>query len=86
MLMIEGVEMCQAVPARVVRVETGVAWIDQGGQEIPVSLLGIGEVNVGEYVYHHAGLALERLEPDMAMAILSVLDDLESILKGADES
>ncbi len=78
--------MCQAVPARVVRVESNVAWIEQDGQETPVSLLGLGEVNVGDYVYHHAGLALERLEPDLAQEILSVLDELDSILQWEDES
>ncbi len=77
--------MCQAVPARVLRVESDVAWVDQNGREVPVSLLGVGEVNVGEYVYHHAGLALERLEPDMALEILSVLDELDSILTLPDE-
>ena len=78
--------MCQAVPARVVRVEQDVAWIDQNGREVPVSLLGVGEVKVGEYVYHHAGLALERLDPEIALEILSVLDELDSILKWTDES
>ncbi len=77
--------MCQAIPAQVIRVESDVAWIDQNGREVPISLLGVGEVNVGEYVYHHAGLALERLKPDMALEILSVLDELDSILTSPDE-
>jgi hydrogenase expression/formation protein HypC len=77
--------MCQAVPARVLRVEPGVAWIDQFGEEIPVSLLGVGEVDVGDYLYHHAGLALERLDPAMAMEIMSVLDELDAILRMANE-
>ncbi len=86
MLTIEGVQMCQAIPARVVRVESGVAWIDQEGQEVPISLIGLGEVNVGDYVYHHAGLGLERLEPEMAKEILSVLEELNSILNWTDET
>ncbi len=77
--------MCQAVPARVVRIEPDVAWIDQAGEEIPVSLLGVGEVAVGDYVYHHAGLALERLDPATAEEILSVLDELDAILRSADQ-
>jgi hydrogenase expression/formation protein HypC len=77
--------MCRAVPAQVVRVESDIAWVEQNGQEIPVSLLGVGSVNVGEYVYHHAGLALERLDAETAALILSVLDELDVILKMADE-
>ncbi len=86
MLTIEGVQMCQAIPARVVRVESEVAWIDQEGQEVPISLIGLGEVDVGDYVYHHAGLGLERLEPEMAKEILSVLEELNSILNWTDET
>jgi hydrogenase expression/formation protein HypC len=86
MLTIEGVQMCQAIPARVVRVESDVAWIDQEGQEVPISLIGLGEVDVGDYVYHHAGLGLERLEPEMAKEILSVLEELNSILNWTDET
>ncbi len=77
--------MCQAVPMRVVRVEPDVAWVDQGGEEVQVSLLGVGEVEVGDYVYHHAGLALERLDPETAEEILSVLDELDAILRMADK-
>lgn len=77
--------MCQAVPARVVRVEPDVAWIDQSGEEVPVSLLGVGEVAVGDYVYHHAGLALQRLDPATAEEILSALDELDLIMRMADE-
>ncbi len=86
MLTIEGMQMCQAIPARVVRVATDVAWIEQNGQEVPVSLIGIGAVNVGDYIYHHAGLGLERLEPEMAQEILSVLEELDSILNWTDET
>lgn len=71
--------MCQARPSRVVRVESDVAWIDQHGQQVPVSLLGVGNVNVGEYVYHHAGLALKRIDADVAKEILSLLDEMGSM-------
>jgi len=85
MLSIERAGMCQAIPAQVVRLDGEIAWIEQNGRDVPISLIGLGEVNVGDYVYHHAGLGLERLEPDLAKEILSVLEEMDSILSGTDE-
>lgn len=71
--------MCQARPSRVIRIESDVAWVEQDRQELPVSLIGIGTVSVGDYIYHHAGLALERIDADVAKEILSMLDELASM-------
>ncbi|HUY98960.1 MAG TPA: HypC/HybG/HupF family hydrogenase formation chaperone [Thermomicrobiaceae bacterium] len=71
--------MCRAVPARVLRIEQNIAWIEAEGRESPVSLLGIDGVSMGDYVFHHAGLALARVEPEEAAAILAAYDELESL-------
>lgn len=71
--------MCRAVPARVLRIDQDVAWIEDEGRESPVSLLGVEDVSTGDYVFHHAGLALARVEPDEAAAILAAYDELESL-------
>ena len=71
--------MCRAVPARVLRVDQDVAWVEDGDRESPVSLLGVEAVSAGDYVFHHAGLALARVEPEEAAAILAAYAELESL-------
>ena len=45
----------------------------------PVSLLAVDGVGVGDYVFHHAGLALARVEPDEAREILEALGELDAL-------
>ncbi len=71
--------MCRAVPAHVRRVERDVAWIEDEGRVSPVSLLGVEGVSPGDYVFHHAGLALARVEPEEARAILAAWDELADL-------
>lgn len=76
--------MCRAIPARVLRVEGNVAWIDSDGEQ-PVSLLGVEDVASGDYVFHHAGLALARLAPDEADEILAAYAELEMLAFAKEE-
>jgi hydrogenase maturation factor len=72
--------MCRALPARVVRVEGEIAWVtpatDHTATPTPVLLAGIDDVAVGDCIFHHAGLALSRLEPEEVDLILEVWDEL----------
>jgi hydrogenase expression/formation protein HypC len=74
--------MCQTIPVRVSRIEGDVAWVlPDGGHEFglleqPVSLLGVEGVAAGDYILHHAGLALTRIEPEEAETILALLEEL----------
>ena len=74
--------MCRGVPARVVRVEATTAWVEEevGAGALPVSLLAIGPVEPGDYVYHHAGLALETLSAAEAAEVLDALALLERLM------
>ncbi|HET9014609.1 MAG TPA: HypC/HybG/HupF family hydrogenase formation chaperone [Thermomicrobiaceae bacterium] len=71
--------MCRAVPARVLRVDGDVAWIEDEGRESPVSLLGVEGIVPGDYVFHHAGLALARVDPEEAAAILAAYAELAEL-------
>ena len=73
--------MCRAVPALVTRIEGDVAWVDERGREQAVSLLGLTGVKLGDYVYCHAGLALERLSAAEAREILDVLLELDRLMQ-----
>lgn len=74
--------MCQALPARVVRIQDDRAWVEDS--EASVSLLGVDDVAVGDYILHHAGLALGRVEPEEAEAIVEAFRELEALYEEED--
>ena len=69
--------MCLSVPARVTGVAREVGWIADGAGERPISLVAVPDVAVGDYIVHHAGLALERVDPAEAAAMLALLAEIE---------
>lgn len=71
--------MCRATPARVTGIDGDLAWIDIGGEEQQVSLLAVEGVRVGDYVYHHAGLALARIDPEDAEDIFAAIAELDAL-------
>ncbi|MBI3967735.1 MAG: HypC/HybG/HupF family hydrogenase formation chaperone [Chloroflexi bacterium] len=71
--------MCLAAPVLVTRIENDTAWVRQGGAEQAISIVGVDGITVGDYVLHHAGLALARLEPEEAAAILAALELMDSL-------
>lgn len=71
--------MCLAIPLRVLRVEDAVAWVEERGTERAISLLGVDGVQPGDYIYAHAGLALERLDPVFAQDVLAALTELAAL-------
>jgi hydrogenase expression/formation protein HypC len=73
--------MCLTVPARVARVEGSIAWIADEAGERAISLVALDDIQPGDYVLYHAGIALSRVELDEAREILALLDELA----GADE-
>jgi hydrogenase assembly chaperone HypC/HupF len=72
--------MCRAVPAHVIRVNSDVAWVVDDATEIPVSIIGLLDIQPGDYVYHHAGLALRRVDAEEAEAILAAYAELDALL------
>jgi hydrogenase assembly chaperone HypC/HupF len=70
--------MCRAVPSQLVRIDGPVGWIVEDEQERPVVLLGIDHPAVGDWVFHHAGLALERVDAAEAREIRAALAVLAS--------
>jgi len=68
--------MCLTVPARVLRVEGNLAWIDHEGTARPVRLATLDRIQPGDYVLHQAGLAIERVDAAEASAILAILAEL----------
>ncbi|HUZ78353.1 MAG TPA: HypC/HybG/HupF family hydrogenase formation chaperone [Chloroflexota bacterium] len=69
--------MCQTIPARVVRIDGDQAWVE--GSLASVSLLGVDAIAIGDYILHQAGLALGRVEPEEAEAILAAFRELDAL-------
>lgn len=79
--------MCRAIPSRVTRVEGDVAWIiDEDGAEQQVSLISVPDVAAGDYVYHHAGLALQRLDAAEAEEVIAAYAELDALADDEDDS
>lgn len=72
--------MCLAVPCRVLSVEEylgeRVGLVDAGGTTIEVALTFVPDVQPGDYVIAHAGVAIQRLDEAAAAETLRLYDEL----------
>ena len=68
--------MCLAIPMRIIEIEgfTGVADVDGVSRKVRLDLLP--EVNLGDYILVHAGLAIALLDAGEAEETLSLLRKL----------
>lgn len=70
------IEMCLAIPAKVVTIEQDKANVDFGGgvvREINVTLVTVG---VGDYVLVHAGYAIQVLDKEEALETLRLWNEI----------
>jgi hydrogenase expression/formation protein HypC len=72
----QGFYMCLAIPMRIVEIEgvTGVADVDGVSRKVRLDLLP--EVELGDYILVHAGLAIARVDAGEAEETLSLLRKL----------
>jgi hydrogenase expression/formation protein HypC len=76
--------MCLAIPARIERMENGVATcrVGEGETFVQASLLLLPEpVEVGDYLIIHAGFAIRKLDLQEAQESLAILRDLVTSLE-----
>jgi hydrogenase expression/formation protein HypC len=70
------IEMCLAIPARVVTIDQDKAKVDFGGgvvREVNVTLVTVG---VGDYVLVHAGYAIQVLDKEEALETLRLWNEI----------
>ncbi|MCI1823596.1 MAG: HypC/HybG/HupF family hydrogenase formation chaperone [Megasphaera sp.] len=53
--------MCVGLPARVIRIKDGIALVDASGAKREVSAELLDELDPGDYVMVHAGLAIAKI-------------------------
>lgn len=71
--------MCLAVPAKIQKIENGMATcqVGEGTTTVEASLLIMDEdVGIDDYVIIHAGFAIRKLDPQEAAETLKILRDL----------
>lgn len=70
--------MCLAIPGKVAAWQErtfpfAAAWIQFGGVRREVNMVCVPDAEVGDYVLVHAGVAIARVDPDEARAMLESL-------------
>ena len=68
--------MCLAVPMRVVEIDGPVARVEESGVRREARVDLIDGVKVGDYVIVHAGVAIDRLEPEEALETLRLFEEM----------
>ena len=68
--------MCVGLPAKVVNVKNGTAIVDASGARREVSAELLDELDPGDYVMVHAGIAIAKITNDDTTEAESVLGEL----------
>ena len=68
--------MCVGLPARVVNVRDGMALVDASGAKREVSAELIDQLDPGDYVMVHAGVAIAKITADDDEETDALMEDL----------
>ena len=72
------INMCIAIPGKVLELSGSSARVDFNGNIVNVNT-GLVEPQVGQYVLVHAGCAIEVMEQDKANEIIELFAELEEL-------
>lgn len=68
--------MCVGLSAKVVRVEDGTALIDASGAQREISAGVLDDLEPGDFVMVHAGVAIAKITEDDAAEADEIMEDL----------
>ena len=68
--------MCVGLSAKVVRISDGTAMVDAGGAKREVSAQLLEDLEPGDYLMVHAGVAIAKITDEDENEIDQLLDDL----------
>ncbi|MBE9565356.1 MAG: HypC/HybG/HupF family hydrogenase formation chaperone [Proteobacteria bacterium] len=68
--------MCLAVPMKVIEIEGPMAQVEESGVRRSARVDLVEGIKVGDYVIVHAGIAIDRLEPEEAAETLKLFAEL----------
>lgn len=69
--------MCVAVPMKVIEVTEFACVAEIDGVRKSASLLALENVKIGDYILVHAGLAIEKLDTDIAEETLRIMREID---------
>ena len=69
--------MCVGLPAKVVRIQDGMALVDASGARREVSAELLSDIDPGDYVMVHAGLAIAKITAEDAEETEALPRDVE---------
>jgi len=73
--------MCLGIPAKVIRIDKGMAEVDVGGVKRKISIQILKDVRIGEYVLLHAGFAIQRIDEKEARETLKLLEEINEVCR-----
>ncbi|HBT79998.1 MAG TPA: HypC/HybG/HupF family hydrogenase formation chaperone [Selenomonas sp.] len=68
--------MCVGLPAKVVRIKDGMALVDASGARREVSAELLADIDPGDYVMVHAGIAIAKITSDDAAEADAVMQNI----------
>jgi hydrogenase expression/formation protein HypC len=68
--------MCLAVPMKVIEIDGPMAQVEEAGVRRSARVDLVEGIKVGDYVIVHAGIAIERMEPEEAAETLKLFAEL----------
>lgn len=69
--------MCVGLPAKVVKIQDGTALVDASGARREVSAELLDDVDPGDYVMVHAGIAIAKITSDDASESERVMSSID---------
>ncbi len=78
--------MCLAVPMKVIEIDGPMAQVEESGVRRSARVDLVEGIKVGDYVIVHAGIAIDRLEPEEAAETLKLFAELFPSEMGAVEA
>jgi hydrogenase expression/formation protein HypC len=72
----KGEKMCVGLAAKVVRAKDGMAVVDATGARREISTALLSDVNPGDYVMVHAGMAIAKITADDEEETREILDEI----------
>jgi len=69
--------MCIAVPGKVISIDKNTAVLDFMGVRRDASIELLNKVKIGDYLLVHAGCAIQKIEEEEALEILSLFEEIK---------